>query len=121
MAAGEEQQIKIDPAAFDIAVDRVHDEPDSPCAGLVYFAGPPGMDVGVWEHTAGISTDIEEDEVFVVVSGSATVEVEGRGAFTFGPGDVGVLREGMRTRWVVHETLRKVYVARGGINDKDVR
>lgn len=45
----------------------------------------------------------------MVVSGSATIEVEGGPTLTVGPGDMAVLREGDRTTWTVHETLRKVY------------
>jgi len=71
------------------------------------------VSIGLWEHTAGSSTDVEADEVFVVLAGRATIEVEGGRLLDVGPGDVGVLEAGARTRWHVHETLRKVYVLRG--------
>lgn len=64
---------------------------------------------GIWQITPGVVTDTEADELFVVVSGSATIEVEGGPTLEVGPGDVAVLREGDRTTWTVHETLRKVY------------
>ena len=64
---------------------------------------------GVWQHTPGVSTDVEVDEMFVVVSGRATIEVEGGPTLEVGPGDVGILEAGARTRWTVHETLRKVF------------
>ena len=35
------------------------------------------VDIGIWEHTAGVSTDVEVDEVFVVLSGRASIEVAG--------------------------------------------
>jgi uncharacterized cupin superfamily protein len=71
------------------------------------------VEVGVWEMTPGTATDTESDEVFVVLSGRATI------AFTspelppveVGPGAVMRLAAGMRTVWTVTETLRKVYVA----------
>ena len=69
--------------------------------------------VGIWEHTAGSSTDVEVDEVFVVLSGEATVEVAGGPTLQLGPGDLGVLVAGARTTWHVRTTLRKVYVTRG--------
>ena len=69
--------------------------------------------IGVWEHSPGVSTDVEADEVFVVLAGRATIEVEGGPTLEVGPGDVGLLEAGARTRWTVHETLRKVYVIRG--------
>jgi uncharacterized protein len=64
---------------------------------------------GVWEITPGVVTDVEADELFVVVSGRATIEVEGGPTLEVGPGDAVILRSGWRTRWTVHETLRKVY------------
>ncbi|MER5894315.1 cupin domain-containing protein [Streptomyces sp. NPDC001876] len=64
---------------------------------------------GVWQITPGIVTDTEEDEMFVVLSGSATIEVEGGRTLAVGPGDLAVLSRGDRTTWTVHETLRKAY------------
>jgi uncharacterized cupin superfamily protein len=65
---------------------------------------------GIWQHTAGVSTDVEADELFVVVAGRATVEIEDGPTLELAPGVTGVLRAGDRTVWRVHETLRKVYV-----------
>jgi uncharacterized cupin superfamily protein len=82
----------------------------SPATGHVELPSPTGLACGIWEHSAGVSTDVETDEVFVVLSGRATVEVEGGPTLEFGPGDVGTLTAGSRTIWTVHEPLRKVYV-----------
>jgi uncharacterized cupin superfamily protein len=68
--------------------------------------------VGIWQHSPGVSTDVEADEVFVVLRGRATVEVDGGRTLEVGPGDVGLLPAGARTTWTVHETLRKIYVVR---------
>lgn len=68
--------------------------------------------VGIWQHGVGVSTDIEADEIFVVLTGRATIEVEDGPTLEVGPGDVGLYPAGTRTRWTVHETLRKVYVVR---------
>lgn len=68
---------------------------------------------GLWQHTPGVSTDVEADEVFVVISGSATIAFEDGRTVDAGPGDVVELRAGDRTVWTVHETLRKVYTAVG--------
>ena len=67
---------------------------------------------GIWQITPGVVTDTEADEMFVVISGRATIEVADGPAFEVGPGDVCVLREGDRTTWTVHETLRKAYSVR---------
>lgn len=68
-------------------------------------------DLGIWEMTPGVMSDVEADEVFVVLSGAATVEFDnGTAPLTLGPGDVVRLAEGARTVWTVTETLRKVYL-----------
>lgn len=77
------------------------------------IAATAAVDIGVWEHSPGVSTDVEADEVFVVLSGRATIVVQGGPRLEIGPGDVGVLTPGARTTWTVHETLRKVYVIPG--------
>jgi uncharacterized cupin superfamily protein len=66
-------------------------------------------DLGIWEITEGTVTDVEADELFVVLSGSATIAFEDGPTLDVGPGDVCRLRAGQRTVWTVHETLRKVY------------
>ncbi|MDI2131209.1 cupin domain-containing protein [Yinghuangia seranimata] len=65
---------------------------------------------GLWQITPGVVTDTEANEMFVVVSGRATIEVEGGPTIEVGPGDACVLEEGAKTTWTVHETLRKAYV-----------
>ena len=53
--------------------------------------------VGVWEMTPGVMSDVEADEVFVVLSGAATVEFDdGTAPLTLGAGDVVRLAEGAR-------------------------
>jgi uncharacterized cupin superfamily protein len=84
----------------------------APHVGLAGIAATPGIEVGVWAHTEGVSTDVEADEVFVVLAGRATIDFEDGTALHVGPGDVGILPPGARTRWTVHEDLRKVYVIR---------
>jgi uncharacterized protein len=68
--------------------------------------------VGIWQHSTGTSTDVESDEVFVVLSGRATIVVADGPTLEVGPGDVALLPAGAETTWTVHETLRKVYVLR---------
>lgn len=78
--------------------------------GKVLWESADGKQVrGIWQITPGVVTDTEADELFVVVGGRATVAVEGGATLEIGPGDACVLREGDRTTWTVHETLRKAY------------
>ncbi len=65
---------------------------------------------GLWEHTVGTSTDVEAHEVFVVLSGTARIEIEGQPDLEIGPGDVVELEAGARTVWHVQQPLRKFWV-----------
>ena len=90
------------------ADQSVRGEPTTAATALDEFGG---LEVGVWEMTPGVMTDVEADEVFVVVSGSATVEFgDGSQSLRIGPGDVVRLAAGAETVWTVTETLRKVYL-----------
>lgn len=83
--------------------------PTSSAAALGEFAG---REVGVWEITPGVVTDVEADELFVVLSGAATVEFADEERIEhLSAGSVMRLTAGQRTVWTVTETLRKVYLA----------
>ena len=91
-----------------------------PVAASQVVAGSPTTGIheidettGVWEMSPGAMTDVEVDELFVVLSGDATVEFidPALPSIELGPGSVVRLEAGMRTVWTVRETLRKVYVA----------
>ncbi len=41
--------------------------------GAVPLGETERLEVGVWEHSAGVSTDVEVDEVFVILSGRFAV------------------------------------------------
>lgn len=71
-----------------------------------------GIEVGVWEHSTGISIDTEASEVFVVISGRGWVTCEQGGVIELAPGVVGFLQAGARTRWEITEPLRKVWISR---------
>jgi uncharacterized cupin superfamily protein len=78
--------------------------------GRVLWRSEDGQQLrGIWQITPGVVTDTEADELFVVVSGRATIEVADGPTLEVGPGDAGVLHAGDRTTWTVHETLRKAY------------
>jgi uncharacterized cupin superfamily protein len=67
------------------------------------------LQIGVWEHSVGVSSDVEVDEVFVILSGKGRVYVNGA-ILELYPGVVGTLTAGAETRWEIDETIRKVYV-----------
>lgn len=84
----------------------------SPHVHALPLAEDEAVEVGIWQHTVGVSTDVEADEVFIVLAGRATIEVVDGPTLEVGPGDIGFLTAGARTVWTVHEDLRKVYVVR---------
>ncbi|MEV7415048.1 cupin domain-containing protein [Streptomyces sp. NPDC089919] len=109
------------PASFAVSVPDAELEPEpldpaqivagTPVVtGKVFWESPDGRQLrGIWQITPGVVTDTEADELFVVLSGRATIEVAGGETLEVGPGSAAVLREGDRTTWTVHETLRKAY------------
>ncbi len=109
-----ERSESLDPLALELEPWPL--EPDQIVAGEPLVSGrildtsaDGRVERGVWSHTAGVSRDTEADELFVVLVGRATIEVEGGPTLEVGPGDVGLLHAGDRTTWTVHEDLRKIY------------
>ena len=85
--------------------------PSGPVSTGVWEAEPAAFArFGVWEHPVGTSTDVEQDEVFVVLSGSGRVILADGSELVLAPGTVGVLDAGSPTTWVIDEPLRKVWL-----------
>ena len=109
-----ERSESIDPMALELEdwplePDQIVDG-DPQVSGRVLDTTADGkVERGVWQHTAGVSRDTESDELFVVLTGRATIEVEDGPTLEVGPGDVGLLHAGDRTTWTVHEDLRKIF------------
>lgn len=82
-----------------------------PLTGSVELTALGGLEIGVWEMTPGVATDVEADEVFVVLSGEGTVTFEDGEVIELRPGTVVRLSAGEATVWEVTSTLRKLYLA----------
>lgn len=86
-----------------------------PQQGITELGAIAGADVGIWELRAGVVTDTEVDELFVVLSGEALVEIlsgpEAGSEITVRAGDAMRLVGGTRTRWSVRDHIRKIYIA----------
>lgn len=95
------EHLELDPA------DVIDGIPKTSLSALV-SAGD--VEIGIWEITSGIVTDIESDEVFVVLGGRGLVEFDDGTALQLSTGSVVRLYAGDRTTWTIDETLRKVYV-----------
>jgi uncharacterized cupin superfamily protein len=90
------------------ADQSVHGDPTTAANTVSEFGG---LEVGVWEMSPGVMSDVEADELFVVLSGSATIEFgDGSPTLHIGVGDIVRLGAGAQTVWTVTETLRKVYL-----------
>ena len=91
------------------AQQSVAGDPSTAASALTRFGD---LEIGVWEMSVGTMTDVEAEEVFVVLSGAATVEfADGTPALHLRAGDVGRLAAGAETTWTVTETLRKIYLS----------
>ena len=99
VVAGSDSAIPLEP----LPPDQVRD--GSPRAGVVQL----GPACGLWEHTTGVSTDVEVEEYFVVLAGRARIEIAGQEPLDVGPGDVVHLESGARTTWHVTEPIRKFW------------
>ena len=83
-----------------------------PTAGYTVLDTLGDTEIGIWEMSVGTATDTEEDEVFVVVSGRASIHFAADDrTIVVGAGDVVRLTAGMQTTWTVTETLRKIYIS----------
>jgi uncharacterized cupin superfamily protein len=87
-----------------------------PTTGLHRLGLIGGLSLGVWEMSIGGMHDTECEEVFLVISGRATVEFHHDDGLEpasrkvpLVPGSLMRLAAGMRTTWTVDETLRKLY------------
>lgn len=71
-----------------------------------------GIRSGVWEVTPGTfrSTRPEYHEMCQIVAGRATIVEDDGTSREIGPGSLFITPEGWTGTWIVHETLRKVWV-----------
>jgi uncharacterized cupin superfamily protein len=93
-----------------VALDSQRNPAGDVTTAVAAVATEGDMEVGVWEHSVGTSTDVEVEEVFVVLSGAGTVTCEQGGRIDLAPGVVGMLPSGSSTTWTVTEPLRKVWI-----------
>ena len=86
----------------------------SPQTGVYELAPFAGVNMGVWELTAGGMRDIEVDEIFLVTAGRAVMMVHHDDredeSIPLHSGTVVRLNAGMVTTWFVDEPIRKIYL-----------
>ncbi|TDZ80132.1 hypothetical protein DE4585_03883 [Mycobacteroides salmoniphilum] len=69
-----------------------------------------GVEIGIWEMTPGAASDVEEDEIFVVLSGLGSIQHDDGSVTPLHPGSLVRLYAGQRNTWHVVHTVRKVYL-----------
>jgi len=82
-------------------------------ASRVLWKSPDGsVSIGVWECTTGAfaATRSGYSEVAHIISGRCTLTAEAGEVSEHGPGDLVVTNEGWTGQWVVHETVRKLFI-----------
>jgi uncharacterized cupin superfamily protein len=70
-----------------------------------------GTEVGLWEAGPGVDTDVEVDEIFLVLSGSGTITFADGGTVDLRPGVLVRLHSGEQTTGDITERIRKLYLA----------
>lgn len=84
----------------------------TPTVGVLELGELRGVEIGIWEITPGVVTDVEADEVFVVLSGEGTVRfVDSGETVELRPGVLVRLNQGEPTEWEIRSRLRKVYLS----------
>lgn len=68
-------------------------------------------EIGLWEAGPGTDTDVEIDEVFLVLAGAGAVTFEDGSSLALQPGVIVRLVAGDRTTWTITDRLRKLYLA----------
>ena len=91
------------------APDPSHVLAGNPVTSSVVLTDDDAVKRGIWQITPGTAVEVAPAGMFVVLSGSATIAVDGGPTFDVGPGDVCIWDGGERTIWTVRETIRKVY------------
>ena len=92
------------------ALDPSRDPSETVTTAVASVGSEGDMEVGVWEHSVGTSTDTEVEEVFVVIDGAGWVTCAEGGRIDLAPGVVGMLPAGAQTTWTVTKPLRKVWI-----------
>lgn len=82
-------------------------------ASKVLWTSPDGsVSIGVWECTPGTFTATRSGyaEVAHIISGRCSLTTEAGETSEHGPGDLVVTNEGWVGQWIVHETVRKLFI-----------
>ena len=95
--------------AFPVPADWIIEGDPQGSAVILWKSADGKQCNGIWECTPGTFDWIHTDETATLVAGRVTVTPEGGGPLEIAAGDVVFFPEGTKTRWQVHETVRKAF------------
>jgi uncharacterized protein len=101
------REASLDPFPLDPAQVREGDPQAS--ATILWKSGDGKQCNGIWECTPGVFDYVHTDETACLVDGHVTVTPESGEPMELRAGDIVFFPEGSRTRWEVHETVRKAF------------
>lgn len=85
-------------------------EGDPQASGSILWRSADGKQcMGIWECTPGLFDWTHTDETATVLQGRVTVTLDGGRTMELAPGDVAFFPEGTKSRWHVHEAVRKSF------------
>lgn len=90
-------------------------ELDEETGGLVHFLrADDDVQAGLWKPgpLAGVPIDLTlaAHETFLVLNGSGQIEVDGSSPLRLEPGMMVSLRKGARTRWLVDDAFKELWI-----------
>lgn len=100
-------EAKLDPMPLDPA-HIVEGSPEA-TATILWKSADGKQCNGIWQCTPGTFDWTHMDETATIVAGRVTVTPEGGSPIEIAAGDVAFFPEGTKTRWQVHETVRKSF------------
>jgi uncharacterized protein len=85
-------------------------EGDPQASAVILWRSTDGKQcMGVWECTPGLFDWTHTDETATIQQGRVTVTLEDGKTFELEPGDVVFFPEGTKSRWQVHDTVKKTF------------
>jgi uncharacterized cupin superfamily protein len=92
-----------------IAAESVIQGDPQASAAILWMSADHKNCNGIWECTPGTFDWTHTDETATLVAGRATVTPEGGEPMEIASGDVIFFPDGTKSRWEVHETVRKAF------------
>lgn len=99
--------VRLDP--FPVPADWIVEGDPQGSATILWSSADGKQCMGVWECTPGLFDWTHTDETCTVLQGKVTITLEGGKTIELAKGDVAFFPEGTKTRWHVHETVRKSF------------